>query len=234
MIDIHIDKPLVITMNTYQVNSVIHFIDSVLLRDAQTPAVHLEEIPNDTPILQSSPQPSSPKSETPVTSKFNLNAVSLWIQSISFIYYMPTSLLPFSQQKAMALVGEDKNQVNAKPSLLSYAVPKSLLKTVFEVSINAIEVVANLYDNQFYTADLLLCIHDVLIQRRIHYRCLYRLLINPLFCGIILRVISKPRITFACLAMEVLSIASSCKSQMLCILDLNNILNYTTIISSIT
>lgn len=161
MIDIHIDKPLVITMNTYQVNSMIQFLDSIVSEESPSTPSLLEEIPQESPAQQETTQSQpSVQNNLSIAPKFNINAISLWVQSITFEYYMPAPLLPFAQ-KSFTVVGKDKDQELSKPTLSSFAVPKSMLRSVFTVNVNAIEAVANIYDNQFYSADLLLSVHDV-------------------------------------------------------------------------
>lgn len=126
MIDIHIDSPVVISMNPYQLNSIIRWLDS-FSQETMTPQTPLEEIPQEdeqTPKEVNLETPSSPsKPVYPVTSKFNVNTVSFWVNSVSFIYYMPNTLLPLSYHQHLPSLGEDKEKDHTQATLSSYAVP---------------------------------------------------------------------------------------------------------------
>lgn len=191
LIDIHIDNPLVITMNPFQVNSLLQLLNSILDQpssslttkqsidslpiDSVTVTLPNETPSNETPSNETPPdkntkQPSKPI--YPVTSKFNVNAISLWLESFTFNYYMPLTLLPSSYQQHFSYTGEEKEQQSSSfPSLSSFALPydfsfsydssKSLLKSVFSFSFHGLELVMNIYDNQFYNTDILCILHDV-------------------------------------------------------------------------
>lgn len=127
MIDIHIDNPVVISMNPYQLNSIIHWLDS-FSQETATSLSPLEAIPQEDEeenirevVLETPSSPSKPV--YPVTSKFNVNTVSFWVSSISFIYYMPNTLLPLSYHQHLPSLGEDKGKNHTQATLSSYAVP---------------------------------------------------------------------------------------------------------------
>ena len=110
-----------------------------------------------------------------MTSKFNINSVSLTLNSLSFTYSMPGSFVPSYQRpdSSVPYAGEDKERAKpAQPTQPSqYAIPlrsaaevtrsKSLLKPCVEFRMHGVEVVCNTYDNQFYTADLMCAVRQV-------------------------------------------------------------------------
>ena len=110
-----------------------------------------------------------------MTSKFNINSVSLTLNSLSFTYSMPGSFVPSYQRpdSSVPYAGEDKERATpAQPAQPSqYAIPlrsaakvtrsKSLLKPCVEFRMHGVEVVCNTYDNQFYTADLMCAVRQV-------------------------------------------------------------------------
>lgn len=162
MIDIHVEDECSVSVNTFQLNALLQLLDRLLVAsDRAADAVVTE---------QSSPPGQGTQ---PVTSKFNINSVSLTLNSLSFTYSMPGSFVPSYQRSADSSVpyaGEDKERV--KPSQPSqYAIPlrsaaevtrsKSLLKPCVEFRMHSVEVVCNTYDNQFYTADLMCAVRQV-------------------------------------------------------------------------
>lgn len=165
MIDIHVEDECSVSVNTFQLNALLQLLDRLLVAsDRAADAVVTEQ--------------SSPPGQVaqPVTSKFNINSVSLTLNSLSFTYSMPGSFVPSYQRPADSSVpyaGEDKERAKpAQPSQPSqYAIPlrsaaevtrsKSLLKPCVEFRMHSVEVVCNTYDNQFYTADLMCAVRQV-------------------------------------------------------------------------
>ena len=143
LIDIHIDNPLVITMNPFQVNSLLQLLNSILDQQQPTSLTSKQSIdslpiesgsvtppnetpPNETPQDKTTTQPTKPV--YPVTSRFNVNAISLWLESFTFNYYMPLTLLPSSYQQHLSYTGEEKEkQSSSFPSLSSFALPYDFL-----------------------------------------------------------------------------------------------------------
>ena len=138
LIDIHIDNPLVITMNPFQVNSLLQLLNSILDQQQPTALTSKQSIdslpiesgsvtpPNETPPNETTTQPTKPV--YPVTSRFNVNAISLWLESFTFNYYMPLTLLPSSYQQHLSYTGEEKEkQSSSFPSLSSFALPYDFL-----------------------------------------------------------------------------------------------------------
>lgn len=182
MIDIHVEDECNVSINTFQLNALLQLLDrlldeSVSVADAASPA---QQAPS--PPSTSSAQPSQP-----VTSKFNINSVSLSLNNLSFTYFMPGSYVPSYQRPDASIPysGEDKEHAtpSGQPSQSSqslqpsqYAIPlrpgaemtrrKSLLKPFVEFHMHSVEVVCNTYDNQFYTADLMCAVRQVAFVSR--------------------------------------------------------------------
>ena len=161
MIDIHVEDECSVSVYTFQLNAVLELLDRLLV--ASDPA-------GDAVV------PDQPGEVTqPVTSKFNINSVSLTLNSLSFTYSMPGSFVPSYQRpdSSVPYAGEDKERAkSAQPAQPSqYAIPlrsaaevtrsKSLLKSCVEFRMHGVEVVCNTYDNQFYTADLMCAVRQV-------------------------------------------------------------------------
>ena len=163
MVDIHIEDECSISVNTFQLNALLQLLDRVLAASGSD---------TDTAV---SAQPSQP-----VTNKFNINSVSLTMNSLSFTYSMPGSYVPSYQRSADSSIpyaGEDKERTErSQPS--QYAIPfvpevvvtrrKSLLKPFVEFRMHGLEVVCNTYDNQFYTADVMCALRRVPLSQRPH------------------------------------------------------------------
>lgn len=161
MIDIHVEDECSVSVNTFQLNALLQLLDRLLVTsDPAADAV----------------VPDQPGEVTqPVTSKFNINSVSLTLNSLSFTYSMPGSFVPSYQRpdSSVPYAGEDKERAKpAQPAQPSqYAIPlrsaaevtrsKSLLKPCVEFRMHGVEVVCNTYDNQFYTADLMCAVRQV-------------------------------------------------------------------------
>lgn len=161
MIDIHVEDECSVSVNTFQLNALLQLLDRLLV--ASDPAADAVV-------------PDQPGEVTqPVTSKFNINSVSLTLNSLSFTYSMPGSFVPSYQRpdSSVPYAGEDKERAKpAQPAQPSqYAIPlrsaaevtrsKSLLKPCVEFRMHGVEVVCNTYDNQFYTADLMCAVRQV-------------------------------------------------------------------------
>ena len=161
MIDIHVEDECSVSVNTFQLNALLQLLDRLLV--ASDPAADAVV-------------PDQPGEVTqPVTSKFNINSVSLTLNSLSFTYSMPGSFVPSYQRpdSSVPYAGEDKERAkSAQPAQPSqYAIPlrsaaevtrsKSLLKSCVEFRMHGVEVVCNTYDNQFYTADLMCAVRQV-------------------------------------------------------------------------
>lgn len=161
MIDIHVEDECSVSVNTFQLNALLQLLDRLLV--ASDPAADAVV-------------PDQPGEVTqPVTSKFNINSVSLTLNSLSFTYSMPGSFVPSYQRpdSSVPYAGEDKERATpAQPAQPSqYAIPlrsaakvtrsKSLLKPCVEFRMHGVEVVCNTYDNQFYTADLMCAVRQV-------------------------------------------------------------------------
>ena len=161
MIDIHVEDECSVSVNTFQLNALLQLLDRLLV--ASDPAADAV-VPD-----------QSGEVTQPVTSKFNINSVSLTLNSLSFTYSMPGSFVPSYQRpdSSVPYAGEDKERAKpAQPSQPSqYAIPlrsaaevtrsKSLLKPCVEFRMHGMEVVCNTYDNQFYTADLMCAVRQV-------------------------------------------------------------------------
>lgn len=171
MIDIHVEDECSVSVNTFQLNALLQLLDRLLVAsDSAADAV----------------VPDQPGEVTqPVTSKFNINSVSLTLNSLSFTYSMPGSFVPSYQRpdSSVPYAGEDKERAKpaqpAQPSQPSqYAIPlrsaaevtrsKSLLKPCVEFRMHGVEVVCNTYDNQFYTVDLMCAVRQVRLPSRCH------------------------------------------------------------------
>lgn len=171
MIDIHVEDECSVSVNTFQLNALLQLLDRLLV--ASDPAADAVV-------------PDQPGEVTqPVTSKFNINSVSLTLNSLSFTYSMPGSFVPSYQRpdSSVPYAGEDKERAKpaqpAQPSQPSqYAIPlrsaaevtrsKSLLKPCVEFRMHGVEVVCNTYDNQFYTVDLMCAVRQVRLPSRCH------------------------------------------------------------------
>lgn len=171
MIDIHVEDECSVSVNTFQLNALLQLLDRLLV--ASDPAADAVV-------------PDQPGEVTqPVTSKFNINSVSLTLNSLSFTYSMPGSSVPSYQRpdSSVPYAGEDKERAKpaqpAQPSQPSqYAIPlrsaaevtrsKSLLKPCVEFRMHGVEVVCNTYDNQFYTVDLMCAVRQVRLPSRCH------------------------------------------------------------------
>lgn len=171
MIDIHVEDECSVSVNTFQLNALLQLLDRLLV--ASDPAADAVV-------------PDQPGEVTqPVTSKFNINSVSLTLNSLSFTYSMPGSFVPSYQRpdSSVPYAGENKERAKpaqpAQPSQPSqYAIPlrsaaevtrsKSLLKPCVEFRMHGVEVVCNTYDNQFYTVDLMCAVRQVRLPSRCH------------------------------------------------------------------
>ena len=185
MVDIHIDDNVSINLNTYQLNALItllnNFIDteSPALQTASSEMIEVERPPADSPppseLLQSlEDRAEAVNANSPMSPKFNVNSIALYVGTIHFTYSMPRNLLPSAYQvtadNAIPVIGEGK-EPKKEVFLSSLSVPFALLpsvdcrktmhKSVLEVSIGGMEFVANLYDNQFYSADCIFVLRDV-------------------------------------------------------------------------
>lgn len=161
MIDIHVEDECSVSVNTFQLNALLQLLDRLLVASDPAADAVVPEQPGE--VTQ------------PVTSKFNINSVSLTLNSLSFTYSMPGSFVPSYQRpdSSVPYAGEDKERAKpAQPAQPSqYAIPlrsaaevtrsKSLLKPCVEFRMHGVEVVCNTYDNQFYTADLMCAVRQV-------------------------------------------------------------------------
>lgn len=167
MIDIHVEDECSVSVNTFQLNALLQLLDRLLVASDPAADAVVPEQPNQSNPLDQGTQP--------VTSKFNINSVSLTLNSLSFTYSMPGSFVPSYQRpdSSVPYAGEDKERAKpAQPTQPSqYAIPlrsaaevtrsKSLLKPCVEFRMHGVEVVCNTYDNQFYTADLMCAVRQV-------------------------------------------------------------------------
>lgn len=193
MIDIHIDDNVSINLNTYQLNALItllnHFLDtdSPTLQTVSSEMIEMERSPIEPPPPSELLQPLEDRAEAvsaalPMSPKFNVNSIALYVGTLHFTYSMPRNLLPSAYQvtadNAIPVMGEGKEPKKevylstlSVPFALLYCVDcrKTMHKSVLEMSIGGMEFVANLYDNQFYSADCIFVLRDVCIWNGIHF-----------------------------------------------------------------
>lgn len=141
MVDIHIDDNVTINLNTYQLNALItllnHFLDteSPTLETVSSEMIEMERSPIESPPPSELLQPLEDRAEafnanSPMSPKFNVNSIALYVGTLHFTYSMPRNLLPSAYQvtadNTIPVMGEGK-EPKKEVYLSTLSVPFALL-----------------------------------------------------------------------------------------------------------